>query len=144
MLGGGASTDPWASCLPLCTGVGTKRLLSRSGSDPRKLVPGPEPAGARIILLDTPPAGQDGASRPSVHQSPLPGGWGGETGVLTGVGARDEPKAAVAQRGILQRHPHAQHPAQGLRVQEGGVLVRGDCSRPPGLRSLTLPPPTSP
>lgn len=52
--------------------------------------------------------------------------------VLTGMRARDEPQAAVLQRGVLQRDPHAQHPAQGLRVQEGGILVRGDCGRPAG------------
>ena len=53
-----------------------------------------------------------------------------EAGGLTSVGARDEPEAAVLQHGVFQRDPQAQHPAQGLRVQEGGVLVRGDCSRP--------------
>lgn len=48
----------------------------------------------------------------------------------TCVGPRDEPEAAVLQRGVFQGNPQAQHPTQGLRVQEGGVLVRGDCSRP--------------
>ena len=54
----------------------------------------------------------------------------GEAGGLTCVGPRDEPEAAVLQRGVFQGNPQAQHPTQGLRVQEGGVLVRGDCSRP--------------
>lgn len=54
----------------------------------------------------------------------------GETGVLTGMGAGDEREAAVLQRGVLHCNPQAQHPAQGLRVEEGGILVRGDCSRP--------------
>ena len=62
--------------LPLSTGVGTKRLLSRVGSDPRKLVPGAEPAGARTILLDTPPAGQSGAFSLSFFQVLLPWGQG--------------------------------------------------------------------
>lgn len=72
--------------------------------------------------------------------SPVAGGgrWAGRR-VLTGVGARNEPEAAVLHCGILQRDPHAQHPAQGLRVQEGGVLVRGDCSRPLGMRSRFTP-----
>lgn len=136
-----ASTDPqaWppgpsAHPLPLRTGVGTKRLLSRAGSVPRKLVPGAEPAGARTILLDTPPAGQGGDFSLSLFGVPPLWGVGtsgqGEAGGLTCVGARDEPEAAILQRGIFQSNPHAQHPAQRLRIQEGGVLVRGDCSRP--------------
>lgn len=55
--------------LPLCTGKGTKRLLSQAGSDPRKLVAGLEPAGALIILLDTRPVGQYGAFSLSFHMS---------------------------------------------------------------------------
>lgn len=125
---------PAAPRLPLCTGVGTKRLVSQAGSDPRKQVPGAEPAGARTILLHTPPAGQDGPFSLSLSWVSLPRGarceWAGKAGVLTGVGARDEPEAAVLQRGILQCDPHAQHPAQGFRVQEGGILVGGDCHRP--------------
>lgn len=77
-----ASTDPqaWppgpsAHPLPLRTGVGTKRLLSRAGSVPRKLVPGAEPAGARTILLDTPPAGQGGDFSLSLFG--VPPLWGG-------------------------------------------------------------------
>ena len=54
----------------------------------------------------------------------------GEGSGLTCVGARDKPEAAILQHGVFQSDPQAQHPAQRLRVQEGGVLVRGDCSRP--------------
>lgn len=90
-------------------------------------MPGRECAGALIILLDTPPVGQHGASSLSFHMSLSLGvGWAGIHRVLTGVGARDEPEAAVLQRGILYCDPHAQHAAQRLRVQEGSILVRGD------------------
>lgn len=97
-------------------------------------MPGAEPAGARTILLDTPPAGRGGDLSLSLFGVPPLWGVGtsgqGEAGGLTCVGARDEPEAAILQRGIFQSNPHAQHPAQRLRIQEGGVLVRGDCSRP--------------
>lgn len=61
--------------LPLFTGKGTKRLLSQAGSDPRKLVPGPESEEARIILLDTPAVSQHGVfSHPLCMSLSL--GWG--------------------------------------------------------------------
>lgn len=50
------------------------------------------------------------------------------TAARTGVGAGDEPQAAVLPRGVFQGDPEPQDPAQGLRVQEGGVLVRGHCN----------------
>lgn len=48
---------------------------------------------------------------------------------LTGVGARNEPQAAVLLRGVLQRDPEAHHPAQRLRVQKRGILVWRHCSK---------------
>lgn len=141
---------PSASHLPLCTGVGTNRLSSQTGSDPRNLVLSFKPAKARTILLDTPPVAKGGAFSlsyfPGLSSTGTGYGWAGRTGVLTGMGAWDEPEAAILQSGILQCDPYAQHPAQGLRVQEGGVLVRGNCSSPhpghkePGLLHLVLIP----
>lgn len=62
-----------ATHLPLRTGKGTKRLLSQAGSDPRKLVP----AGALIILLDTPPVNQHGAFSLCLYVPLLGVGWAG-------------------------------------------------------------------
>lgn len=55
---------------------------------------------------------------------------------LTGVRARNEPQAAVLPRGILQGNPEPQDSAQRLRVQEGGILVRGHCNERQSLGSF--------
>lgn len=57
-------------------------------------------------------------------------GWAGRNIILTGMRARNEPEATVLQHGVLHCNPQAQHSAEGLRVQEGSILVRGDCRRP--------------
>lgn len=135
-LGGRASTGPWAppgtppylSALVWAQRDCYPELAQTQGSwcpGPSQQGPGPSFSTPHLRAKMGPLA--------SLFIGSFSRGRGDEwAGVLTCVGAGDEPEAAVLQRGILQCHPHAQHPAQGLRVQEGGVLVRGDCSRPPG------------
>lgn len=55
---------------------------------------------------------------------------------LTGVRARNEPQASVLLRGILQGNPEPQDPAQGLCVQEGGILVWCHCNKRQALESF--------
>ena len=45
-------------------------------------------------------------------------------GDLTVLCARDEPQAAIVNSGVLQGDPHPHNPAEGLRVQKRGVLMR--------------------
>lgn len=110
---------------PFFTGAGMNLSGSYSRSLPMKSVRGKVPGRVRTIRREIPPEEEENKRQlHQLHQPLMAGRRWARSARLTPVGARDEPQAAVALGGVLQRDPHAHHSAQRLRVQECGVLVR--------------------